>query len=103
MKTDTDQYLLLPASNSLRYVKQSCKHTESSGEILGCDNKTILASTLLSSRSHNGFLTFYVTSADFISCLISLACPVVSVMKGDHNMRVVKCKVNQNVELVVPV
>ena len=57
--------------------KQSCKHTQSAGEILGCDNKTILVSTLLSSRSHNGFLTFYVTPAYFVSGLISPSCPVV--------------------------
>jgi hypothetical protein len=50
------------------------------------DNKSILVSTLLSSRSHSGFLTFYVTSAYFISSLISLACPVLAVLKSDHHM-----------------
>jgi hypothetical protein len=81
---------LLPASNSLRYVKQSCNLTESAGEILGFDKKTILASALLNSRSHNGFLTFYVTSGYFISGLISLAIPFVAMLRIDHHIREVK-------------
>jgi hypothetical protein len=77
---------LLPVSNSLRYVKQSFKHADSAGEIVGFDNKTIVVFTLLSSRSHNGFLTFCVTPAYFISGLITLACPVVAVLKSDNHM-----------------
>ena len=67
------------------YPLSSIILAESGGLILGSDNKIILVYTLLSSRSHNGFLTFYVTSAYLISGLISPACPVVAVLKSDHH------------------
>jgi hypothetical protein len=82
-------YKSVVVSPSIKFseiLKQSCKNTESTGEILGPDNKTILVSTLLSSRSHDGFLTLYVKPAYIVSGLISLACPVVAVLKSDHHM-----------------
>jgi hypothetical protein len=41
----------------------------------------------------------YVKPAYIVSGLISLACPVVAVLKSDHHMWVVKCAIIQNSEL----